>query len=65
MKDNNLVLDALSQLILIDSNEVYKIFQTPRNYRKKIKKIKFNLIIILIKTANLNDIKIDDLLIRM
>ena len=32
-----------------NSNEVYKFFQTPKNYRKEIKNIKLILFIILIK----------------
>ena len=43
MKDNNLFLDAFITININDYNKVYKFFQTPRNYRKQIKKIEFNL----------------------
>ena len=63
MKNNNLVLDALITIKINDYNELYKIFQTPRNYRKEIKKIEFNLSYNFDQfTANLNDIKVDGLL---
>ncbi len=61
VKDNNLVLDAYVVIKINNHNEVYKFFQTPRNYRKKIKKIEFNLNYNFDQfTANLNDIKIDN-----
>ena len=61
VKDNNLVLDAFIVIKINDYNEVYKFFQTPRNYRKKIKKVEFNLNYNFDQfTANLNDIKIDN-----
>jgi hypothetical protein len=42
---------------------LYKLFQTPRNYRKEIKKIEFNLSYNFDQfTANLNDIKVDELI---
>ena len=44
-------------------NELYKFFQTPRNYRKEIKKVQFNLRYNFDQyTANLNGIKIDGLI---
>ena len=62
MKDNNLILDAFISMKIHDYNEVYKFFQTPRNYRKEIKKIEFNLNYNFDQfTAKLNDIKIDNL----
>ena len=60
-KDNNLILDAFIVIKINDYNEVYKFFQTPRNYRKKIKKIEFNLNYNFDQlSAKLNDIKIDN-----
>ena len=62
IKDNNLILDAFISMKIHDYNEVYKFFQTPRNYRKEIKKIEFNLNYNFDQfTAKLNDIKIDNL----
>ena len=58
--NNNLILDALISINIKDFNEVYKIFQTPRNYRKEIKKVDFNLSYNFDQlTLNLNDIKVD------
>ena len=59
--ENNLILDALISVDIKDFNEIYKIFQTPRNNRKEIKKIEFNLNYNFDQlTANLNNIKIND-----
>jgi len=61
VKDNNLILDAFIVIKINDYNEVFKFFQTPRNYRKKIKKIEFNLNYNFDQlSAKLNDIKIDN-----
>ena len=61
--NNNLILDALISINIKDFNEVYKIFQTPRSNRKEIKKIEFNLSYNFDqRTANLNGIKVDDLI---
>ena len=63
MNNNNLILDALVTIEINNYNELYKFFQTPRNYRKKIKKVQFNLRYNFDQyTANLNDIKIDGLI---
>ena len=63
MKDNNLFLDAFITININDYNKVYKFFQTPRNYRKQIKKIEFNLNYNFDQfTVKLDDIKIDDLI---
>jgi len=63
MKDNNLFLDAFITININDHNKVYKFFQTPRNHRKKIKKIEFNLNYNFDQfTVKLNDIKIDELI---
>ena len=46
-----------------DHNDVYKFFQTPRDYRKEIKKIEFNLNYNFDQfTAKLNDIKVDNII---
>ncbi len=60
VKDNNLVLDGNILVNVYDVNEIYKFFQTPRNYRKEIKQIKFNFAYNFDqKTSNLNYIEID------
>ena len=62
VKDNNLVLDGNMSINIHNSNEVYKFFQTPRNYRKEIKKIKFNFVYNFDQEiTNLDNIEIDDL----
>jgi hypothetical protein len=61
--NNNLILDALISINIKDSNRVYMILQTPRSNRKEIKKIEFNLSYNFDQmTANLNGIKVDDLI---
>ena len=63
VKNNNLTLDGNILIDIYDVNEVYKFFQTPRNYRKEIKKIKFNFAYNFDqKVTTLNNIKIDDLM---
>ena len=63
VKNNNLVLDCLVTIQINNYNEFYKFFQTPKNYRKEIKKIQFNLSYNFDQfTANLNDIKIDKII---
>jgi hypothetical protein len=63
VKNNNLTLDGNILINIYDVNEVYKFFQTPRNYRKEIKKIKFNFAYNFDqKVTTLNNIKIDDLM---
>jgi hypothetical protein len=58
--DNNLVLDGLVTIQINEFQEFYKSFQTPRNYRKEIKKIEFNLNYNFDQfTADLDDIRID------
>ena len=62
VKDNNLVLDGNISIDIHNSSEIYKFFQTPRNYREEIKKIKFNFIYNFDqKITNLNNIEIDNL----
>ena len=61
--NNNLILDALISINVKNFNQVYKIFQTPRNNRKEIKKIEFRLSYNFDQiTANLNDIKVDEII---
>ena len=63
IKDNNLFLDAFITININDHDKVYKFFQTPRNYRRQIKKIEFNLNYNFDQfTVRLDDIKIDDLI---
>ena len=62
VKDNNLVLDGNISIDIHNSSEIYKFFQTPRNYRKEIKKIKFNFVYNFDQEiTNLDNIEIDDL----
>ena len=62
VRDNNLVLDGNISIDIHNSSEIYKFFQTPRNYRKKINKIKFNFIYNFDqKITILNNIEIDNL----
>ena len=59
-KDNNLVLDGNILINVYDVNEFYKFFQTPRNYRKEIKEIRFNFVYNFDqKISNLKNIEID------
>ncbi|MDC0326812.1 hypothetical protein OAL31_00660 [Candidatus Pelagibacter sp.] len=60
MNENNLILDALITIQINNYNKVYKFFQTPRNYRKEVKKVELDLSYNFDQlTANLNDIRID------
>jgi hypothetical protein len=62
VKNNNLTLDGNILINIYDVNDVYKFFQTPRNYRKEIKKIKFNFAYNFDqKVTTLNNIEIDGL----
>ncbi len=61
VKNGDLVLDGKLKINVINHNEVYKFFLTPKNYRKKIKKIDLNFTYNFDKkVAELNDIKIDN-----
>ena len=63
MNNNNLVLDALITIKINNFQEFYKFFQTPRNHRKEVKNIQFNLSYNFDQfTADLNDIRIDGLI---
>ena len=60
VKNGKLILDANSEINLINLNEVYKFLRTPKNLRKKINKININFTYLFEeKTLNINDIKID------
>jgi hypothetical protein len=63
IKDGKLILDANSQIDLINLNEVYKFLLTPKNLRKKIKKMNINFTYLFDeKIININDIKVDGIL---
>jgi hypothetical protein len=63
VKNNNLTLDGNILINIYDVNEVYKFFQTPRNYRKEIKKIKLNFAYNFDqKVTTLSNIEIDGLM---
>ena len=60
VKNGKLVLDANSEIKLINLDEIYKFLITPKNSRKKINKINVNFTYIFDeKTLNINDIKVD------
>jgi len=60
VKNGKLVLDANSEIKLINLNEIYKFLITPKNLRKKINKININFTYLFDeKTLNINDIKVD------
>ena len=60
--DNNLILDAKIKVNIKDPNEIFKNLQTPRNYRKEVRKLAFNLSYNFDQmTANIKNIKIDDI----
>ena len=60
IKDGKLILDANSQIDLINLNEVYKFLLTPKNLRKKINKMNINFTYLFDeKIININDIKVD------
>ena len=59
--NNNLVLDGKFVATISDFNEIYKFLQTPRNYRKELKKIEFNFNYNFDQEIfNFSDIKIND-----
>jgi hypothetical protein len=60
VKNGKLVLDANSEINLINLDEVYKFLATPKNLRKKINKMNINFTYLFDeKTLNINDIKVD------
>jgi len=63
VKNNNLVLDGNVSINIHESNEIYKFFQTPANYRKEIKRISLNFIYNFDQEiATLNNIEVDGLI---
>ena len=61
INDNNLILDGKFILNINNFNEIYKFLQTPRNYRKQLKKIEFNFNYNFdLEIVNFKDIKIND-----
>ena len=60
IKDGELILDANTQINILNNIEIYKFLQSPKNLRKKIKKIELNFIFNFDKKEiNVNDIRID------
>jgi hypothetical protein len=60
IKNGKLVLDANTEIKLINLNEIYKFLITPKNLRKKINKMNVNFTYLFDeKTLNINDIKVD------
>tara|TARA_B100001057_G_scaffold79852_1_gene75000 strand:- start:498 stop:2003 length:1506 start_codon:yes stop_codon:yes gene_type:complete len=58
---NNLMLDGRMKIKIKDYNEIYKFFQTPRNFRKKIKNLEFVFNYNFDQTMiNITDMKIDN-----
>jgi len=61
--EKNLILDSQITINVNRSDEIYKNFQTPRNYRNEIKKVEFNLSYNFDRmTANLNNVKINEII---
>jgi hypothetical protein len=59
-KNGKLILDANSEIDLINLDEIYKFLLTPKNLRKKINKMNINFTYLFDeKIVNINDIKID------
>ena len=60
IKDGELILDANTQINIVNNVEIYKFLQSPKNLRKKIKKIDLNFNFNFDqKIININDIRID------
>ena len=60
VKNGKLVLDANSEIKLINLDEIYKFLVTPKNLRKKMNKMNINFTYLFDeKTLNINDIKVD------
>jgi hypothetical protein len=63
VKNGKLILDANSEINLINLDEVYKFLLTPKNLRKKINKMNISFTYLFDeKTKNINDIKVDGVL---
>ena len=60
IKDGELILDANTQINIINNIEIYKFLQSPKNLRKKIKKINLNFNYNFDqKVINIYDVRID------
>jgi hypothetical protein len=60
VKNGKLVLDANSEIKLINLDEIYKYLVTPKNLRKKMNKMNINFTYLFDeKTLYINDIKVD------
>jgi len=60
IKDGELILDAKTQINIINSNEIFKFLQSPKKLRKKIKKIDLNFNYNFDrKEININNIRVD------
>jgi hypothetical protein len=60
LKNGKLVLDANSEIKLINLDEIYKFLITPKNLRKKINRMNINFTYLFDeKTLNINDITVD------
>ena len=60
VKDGKLILDASSEINLINLDEIYKFLFTPKNLRKKINKININFSYLFDeKTISINNMKVD------
>ena len=60
VKNGKLVLDANSEIKLINLDEIYKFLITPKTLRKKINKMNINFTYLFDeKTLNINDVKVD------
>ena len=63
MKESELILDGMLEIIIKDSNEIFKSLLTPKNYRKEINKINLNFNYNFDqKMLELNDVMIDNVL---
>ncbi len=63
INDGELVLDGKLKINIIDYNEIYKFFVTPKNYRRKINQIDLNFSYNFDqRIAELKDIKIDNII---
>jgi len=61
IKDGELILDANTQIDILNNIEVYKFLQSPKKLRKKINKINLNFNLNFDqKVINVNDVRIDD-----
>ena len=60
VKDGKLILDASSEIDIVDLDVVYKFLLTPKNLREKINKLNISFTYLFDeKTININDIKVD------